>query len=181
MRQPKALLDVAGEPFLARVIRAFRAAGCDPVLVVTGPDATPIEAVARSEGARPERNDDYESGQLTSLCAGIRALPNHSEAVLMTPVDHPLFDPKPIRGLLESAAGGRLPLAVPLRDGRRGHPIYIHRSVFAEFLALGPGATARDLIRADPARVLEVPSESPAFFMNLNEPDDLDTLPHFLP
>ncbi len=186
MGASKALLDVAGCPFLVRVIRSFRAAGCDPVHVVSGHEPELLEQVAEAEFARGVRNARHAEGQITSLTAGIRSLPHTIEGFLMTPVDHPLFDPAPVRAFLGAALAGGKPLAVPVSEsGRRGHPLFVHRSLFPEFLAIEDdpesGLTARDVIRRDPARVLEVPGASPAFYTNLNEPADLGRLEEFLP
>lgn len=187
----KAMLDVAGCPFLVRVIRSFRAAGCDPVHIVTGHAPDLLEQVAEAEFAHTVRNERYAEGQTVSLAAGIRALPHTIEGFLMTPVDHPLFDPAPLRAFLSAALASGHQLAVPVgNDGRRGHPLFVHRSVFPEFLALDcddaggtvdKPLTARDVIRRDAARVLEVPSKNPAFFTNLNVPADLGRLEDFLP
>ena len=128
MRTSKALLDVAGVPFLARVIRSFRAAACEPVHVVTGHAPELLEQIALAEFAHAVRNERHAEGQLTSLAAGIRSLPHTIEGFLVTPVDHPLFDPAPVRVFLQAALAGGKPLAVPAGEsGRRGHPLYVHR------------------------------------------------------
>ncbi len=149
MGAPKALLELAGETFLDRLIALFHA-HCSPVVVVTGYDAGNVEAgVRRARQAHFVRNAAYRLGQLSSLQCGLRALPEDSEGVLFTPVDYPAIQAGTVARLVERFKR-RVPhelIVVPRCAGRRGHPVLCARELFSEILALPAEAQARDVIR----------------------------------
>ena len=72
---PKQLLDYHGEPFVSRVARTALAAGLSPVVVVTGANAVPIEAALAGPNVHIARNDDWQSGQSSSIRLGLQSLP----------------------------------------------------------------------------------------------------------
>jgi molybdenum cofactor cytidylyltransferase len=61
--------------------------------------------------------------------------------VIFTLVDHPLVEPRTVAVLAESDAA----FAVATYNGKRGHPIAFDGSLIPEFLAAGPGDSARDV------------------------------------
>jgi CTP:molybdopterin cytidylyltransferase MocA len=155
MGSPKALLEFRGETFLDRLIDLF-AAFCAPVVVVLGCESDRIRsAVKRPERAVFAQNSDYQLGQLSSMQCGLRMIPETTEGVLFTLVDHPNVQPSTLRALLEAPLA---PLAIPRFDGRRGHPIFFRRELIPEFLALAPDAQARSVVNrhAAQARFVDV-------------------------
>jgi molybdenum cofactor cytidylyltransferase len=150
---PKALLEYRGETFLDRLIGLF-ARRCTPVIVVTGAHAERIRAgCARADEAEFVVNAEWPRGQLTSLQCGLRAVPAAAEGALYTLVDHPAVMESTVAALLEPAAGL---LRIPRRGGRRGHPVWIGRPLFAEFLA--ETGAARDVVHrhVDDTRYFDV-------------------------
>jgi molybdenum cofactor cytidylyltransferase len=67
---------------------------------------------------------------LTSLQAGLRAIPELPERLLFTLVDHPAVETSTIRLLLQSDAA----LAIPRYAGKRGHPVIVSREIALEIL-----------------------------------------------
>jgi len=143
MGSPKALLKYRGETFLDRLARAF-ATRCDPVIVVLGAGAAEIQSRATVPGVRFVVNDDWPTGQTSSMLRGLRDVPADAPGVLFTLVDHPAVAPATIDALL----GGTGRVRIPRFNGRRGHPIWFSRELIPEFLALPRDAAARDVIRA---------------------------------
>jgi molybdate transport repressor ModE-like protein len=62
---------------------------------------------------------------------GLRYLLDKCDKVLFTPVDVPLFTAKTVKTILDSGA----PLAVPMCEGKQGHPILIANELIPEILA----------------------------------------------
>ncbi|HEX2210751.1 MAG TPA: NTP transferase domain-containing protein, partial [Longimicrobium sp.] len=62
------------------------------------------------------------------------------------------------------------PIAVPARDGRRGHPVLFARRVFAELMAPGLPEGARTVIHAHAEELAEVPVE--VLPMDLDTPEE---------
>lgn len=143
MGYPKALLSYQGESFLDRLTGLF-AARCDRVIVVLGAEAERIRAAA-SGPATFVVNPDFRRGMTSSLQCGLRALPEDAEGALFTLVDHPAVAGETLDALL---AGPRPLQRVPRYEGKRGHPVWVRRELFPEFLALGEDGAARDVVHA---------------------------------
>jgi molybdenum cofactor cytidylyltransferase len=155
MGSPKALLVFEGETFLDRLTRVF-SEYCSPVVVVVGAGASRIrEGAAHPERAVFVENPDYPLGQLSSMQAGLRAVPSGGDGVLFTLVDHPNVQ----RGTIEALLAHRdALLAIPRHDGRRGHPVYFSDALRSEFLALPPDGSAKTVVNrhAGEIRYLDV-------------------------
>jgi nicotine blue oxidoreductase len=119
---PKALVEYDGERLLDRGVRLLAEGGCHPVVVVLG------AADAQVRGAVAVRNPGWASGMGSSLRAGLAALPEEAEAVVIALVDQPLIRPGAVRALIEARAG----LAVATYGGRRRNPVLVAREHFAE-------------------------------------------------
>lgn len=166
MASAKALLKYRGETFLDRLVGLF-AERTDPVIVVLGAGAGEIRAAAR----RPASfvlNPGYESGQLSSLQCGLRAVPAAAEGVLLTLVDHPAVAGSTLDALLGADAGGLV--RVPRYRAKRGHPIWFHRSLVGEFLAPPAGATARDIVAAHVSETVYLDLDDPGVTADIDDP-----------
>ena len=73
MGRPKALLPFGQRTFLENILAAIDASSVKDVVVVLGHHREAIESLVRIENS--VFNPDYEKGMITSLQAGIRALP----------------------------------------------------------------------------------------------------------
>jgi molybdenum cofactor cytidylyltransferase len=164
MGRPKALLQVGGETFLSRTIRALRSGGCDPVLVVVpDQDAQLTERLADTAeraGARVLFNSDPGEGPITSLRVAIQELGDSVAGLAYLPVDHPMVRPDTVAALLEAAHGDEAvaALTVPTHRGKRAHPAVFGASLFAELAdpALEGGARAVVHRHLERARLVEV-------------------------
>ena len=174
MGTPKALLRYRGETFLDTLIGRFEAR-CAPVIVVVGAAAQAIRGGA-SRAATFVENEQWRSGQTSSMQCGLRAVPAEAAGVLFTLVDHPAVTMETIDALLEaSAAGGRRTaqpplLCVPRYQGRHGHPIWFSLGLIAEFLALAEPGAARDVVRAHAKETEFVDVEDAGVVTNIDDP-----------
>lgn len=154
MGEPKALAELAGETFLARIVRTLAAAGTAPPVVVT---AAPHETVIRAEAAglpvRWVHNPSPGRGMLSSIQLGLAAQPGECAGALIWPVDVPLVELSTVQALLAAAAGE---LLVPTWQGRGGHPLFVPARLFAEALALSESESLRTLRERHALRRIEV-------------------------
>jgi len=161
---PKALLRYRDETFLDTLTGLF-ALRCDPVIVVLGAHAERI----RERAARPASfvlNPDYVRGMTVSLQCGLRAVPAGAGSVLLTLVDHPAVAPQTLDALI---APPRPLVRVPRYAGRRGHPICFSRDLIGEFLALGNGGSARDVVHAHAAETEFLDLDDPGILADIDD------------
>jgi CTP:molybdopterin cytidylyltransferase MocA len=167
MGAPKALLEIGGVTFAQRLASTFGAV-CDPVILVTGA-VTQIHAAPAVE----VRNPDWQKGQLTSLQAGLQAIPAGAAAAFFTPVDCPLFREETVAMLW--AAFERKPTSafvVPRQGERRGHPVLAGPKAIAELLALPASAQARDVVHRWRSETAYVDVDDPGIFADIDTPAD---------
>jgi molybdenum cofactor cytidylyltransferase len=173
MGRPKALLDFDGRACLDLVLDAVRSAGRP--IVVLGPNHEEIRRRVDLGAVDIVLNLDVDSGQTSSLQAALRRLPAGSAAFLMTPVDVPLVRISEVDALLQAwktGTGRGMSLYVPSHAMKRGHPILCSRELADEFLALPPGASARDVLHRRPDRIAYVEVPDAYVLMDMDTPED---------
>ena len=172
MGAPKALLRFQGETFLERILSTIKTSGIDAVRVVVGRHRSELENAL--PGLPFVYNPNYEQGMSTSVQAGIRSLPEQTEAAVLFLVDHPLVRPKTVEKLIDEFCPGSI--IVPVFGGRRGHPVLFPREALEEILDLKPGQGANTVLHRDPGRVVEVPVDDPGIVRDVDTPEDFEAL-----
>ena len=181
MGTPKPLIDWFGAPLIQRQIEALMDAGVDDVFAVTGSHAADVESALRlrfpalSEGpVNAVRNPDYLSGKITSLKAGLAALPADVESIVVLAVDQP----RPawlIRMVLESHRSTGAPISSPVYDGHGGHPLIFDGTLRAELAAITEeGQGVRQVVQAHANRLNRVEVDSPLARLDMNTPADVE-------
>lgn len=171
MGQAKALLDFDGRLCLDLVLDAVRFAGRP--IVVLGPNHDEIRGRVDLDAVEVVLNLDPAGGQISSLQAALSRLPSDADAFFFLPVDLPLVRAEDVEGLLQSrTANPGAALHIPSHARKRGHPILCARALAAEFLALPPGASARDVVNRLPDRIAYVESREPYVLMDMDAPED---------
>jgi nicotine blue oxidoreductase len=161
--RPKALVQVGDERLVDRAVRTLRAGGADPVVVVLGAALTEVP------GAQVVENPDWASGMGSSLRVGLGALPANAEAVVVALVDQPDVTAEVVARLAAAFAAGA-PVVVSAYGGRRGNPVLLARSTWAEVARLAEGDVgARPFLAAHPELVTAVPCD------DIADPTDIDT------
>jgi molybdenum cofactor cytidylyltransferase len=174
---PKSFLEYRGGTFLSVLYGTLKASPLMAVRVVFGCRAD--EFVARA-GLPPEEvvlNPNYETGMLSSVQAGLGSLENLSpDAVMLFPVDQPAVSVKLIERMIQAFRESGKAVVLPVHDGRRGHPVLFGRSVFAELMCAPHEVGARAVVRAEPARVLELEAGDESVLLDVDTPADYEAL-----
>ena len=127
----KPMLNIGSISVAQRVVATLSQAGVSKIVMVTGYNATALERHLAGNGIIFLRNENYQTTQMfDSVKIGLRYLHDKCDRILFTPVDVPLFTAKTVKAILNSGA----PLAVPMCDGQRGHPILISNALIPEIL-----------------------------------------------
>ncbi|THV35600.1 nucleotidyltransferase family protein [Glycomyces buryatensis] len=171
--QPKALVEYDGRSLLDRAVATLREGGCRQVLAVLGAQAEQAMGAAK-EPFTPVLNRRWGQGMSTSLQAGLAAIPERYDGVVVTLVDLPHIRPEAVRRLIAAADDGA-ELAAATYDGERGHPMFFSRKHFDGIAADAAGDRgARNYLAAKAALVREVPCPGDAG--DIDTPADLTAL-----
>jgi molybdenum cofactor cytidylyltransferase len=170
MGQPKQLLPL-GSGTVVREAAAALVGQVDRVVVVVGHRAD--EVVAALSGCPVEWvvNPDYQAGMLSSVQCGIRASSGAS-AFLICLGDQPGVSSRTVAALVAAARAAGRGIALPVYEGRRGHPVLISAGYAAEILALGAGQGLNAVTRAHADDTLEVAVRDPEVVQDLDTPAD---------
>ncbi|HXJ16580.1 MAG TPA: nucleotidyltransferase family protein [Candidatus Polarisedimenticolia bacterium] len=175
MGTPKALLAYHGKTFVEHLIEVTRHPRVGVTRVVLGAHAQEIRAKVCAAPASIVVNADWQRGQLSSIQAAIRSLPEGgTEGLLLCPVDHPLVSAALVARLIEQFDSSGKAIILPTFHGRRGHPLIFRASLFEELLAASPAVGARQVVWAHAGDVLEVPTLEEGVILNLNDPAALE-------
>jgi molybdenum cofactor cytidylyltransferase len=180
MGRSKALLPLpSGLTFLTHLLGTLRSAAVDDVLVVVGHERESVEAslLQAKLPARVVVNHEYESGQLSSVIAGLNAADDAgTDAMLLTLVDVPLVSAHTVRLVMDRYRSTHVPIVRPVRKGRHGHPVIIDRSLFVAVRALDPAAGLKPLVRENVSPLGEVEVDDDGAFTDIDTPADYQRL-----
>ena len=174
MGRPKALLPYREGTFLEHLIDVTRHPRIGVTRIVLGAGAENIQLAAKLDPSLIVVNSEWEKGQLSSICAGIRSLGGIStDGMVLCPVDHPLVSARLVSDLVERFYAENKAIVVPTYDSRRGHPAIFSSALYAELLAAPLDKGARAVVWAHAADVLEVPTDEEGVVLNINDPQML--------
>ena len=184
MGEPKQLLPFAGKTMLECVIDAFTTPMVGEILVVLGHNAeeiaaklrvgeAPVEpqgATARRE-ARPPKlrivtNAGWKAGMVTSVQAGLRALPAGTRLVLLALADQPRLQNATVKTLMGQFRRGIL---VPSYNGRQGHPLLFAVEYVPEILALDKSLTLKHFLANHPDELTRLIVEDVGVLVDIDD------------
>lgn len=168
---PKALVELDGRTLVERGIALLREAGCAPVVVVIGAQATRVRPFVAADVVLAEQ---WQEGLGASLRAGLAALARGpAEACVVALVDQPFVGIEAVRRLL--AARGQRDAAVATYDSEPGNPVLLGRPVWGEVADLAVGDVgARAWLRANPDRVAHLACDDTGSAADIDCPADLE-------
>ena len=179
MGEDKALLQFAGQSFLAGAIRLLQSA-CDFVVVVTGNNTDLLRPVIYQNSAYVVHNWQPERGQFSSLREGLQAvLDRGRDAACVTLVDRPPARPETLAALkieFMNTVPEKIWAVVPEFQGKHGHPVIFGREMMEVFLRSDPSHNARDVEHEYQSRIQYVPVDDSRVVLNINTPEDYSSL-----
>lgn len=175
MGENKLLLEIDGEALVARAARRAVAAGLSPAVVVLGHQAEAVRAALAGVDCVPVVHPAYEQGIVTSLWAGIDALPAETAAAVVLLADMPFVTAGMIAALVARYRESTAPLVISDYEGVNAPPMLYDRSLFDELRAMDDGRCGKQVVRRhrDEAEVLSWPA---AALADLDTPQDVARL-----
>ena len=170
MKEPKALLQLDGEPAIFTLFNALVRASYEPVVTVTS-SALKEELDTLMFPGRIVVNDETEKGALLSFRLGLQTFSDEYAAALLCPVDHPLVRWETLQKI--KAAASRSHIIVPCYQGKRGHPTLFGQDFWPLLFSLPLEEGARGALHRKPNAVISLDVDDPGVIQNLNSPSDL--------
>ncbi len=171
--KPKQLLTWGNSNIVNATVRTAILAGLDPVIVVLGAFDTLIAATLPSIGLQVVKNHDWETGQSSSLKAGVQVLPVDCDGVLFLLADQPQVNAHLIDALLFEANLGAQAVA-PMIDGRRANPVYFRRDVFPLLNTVTGDQGGKAVMREVSVKYVDWLDETQA--LDIDNPEDYESL-----
>jgi molybdenum cofactor cytidylyltransferase len=174
--KPKQLLDWRGEPFIRAVVKTALEAGLSSVEVVTGANAEDVTATVSDLPVKFAHNQEWQSGQASSIKAGIASIENKVGAAIFLLADQPQITPPILHALMDEHAATLSPIIAPLILEQRGNPVLFDRVTFQDLMNLegdvgGRGIFSRHRVNYltwhDDALLLDV--DTPEHYQHLKD------------
>lgn len=174
MGQPKVLMHWSGrKTILEQILEQLMLARVPNVTVVTGHRAGEVGAMALRAGAAVTHNAHFATGEmLSSLKAGLQAMPPHVSAALVVLGDQPRIQARVVAQVLNGYAEGIGDIVAPSYKMRRGHPILIDRRYWPEILALPEHGSLRDILNQYKDRIGYVTVDTDSVLGDVDTPDE---------
>lgn len=172
--QNKLLAPIGDRPMVAHVVDAALTSSAHPVLVVTGHEAEDVRAALAETPVSWVHNPDFATGLSTSIKAGLAALPEAVDGVLVCLGDMPGISAAVLDTLIEALdpLHGKT-IVVPRVDGRRGNPILWERRHIAEMMGITGDTGAKAMLNRHADHVVEVDVHDDAVLIDFDTPEAL--------
>ena len=173
----KLLAPFDGRAMVRHVVEQLAGSSVRSIVVVTGHEAERVREALDGAGASFVHNPAYREGLSGSIRAGLAALPDSAEAVLVCLGDMPLVTSEHVERIVAAfdPDEGR-EICVPVFEGKRGNPALFARRFFAEMAAVRGDAGARHLIGEYEEYVCEVAMDDRAVLVDVDSPEALRAL-----
>jgi molybdenum cofactor cytidylyltransferase len=178
MGRPKLLLPFGEGTIVGALVASLRAAGVETIALVTAPGDTALQEWARAAGVLAAVNPEPERGMLSTIRAGIAALGGAAalamagETLLVSPADLPSVRPETIAEVVRRREAASAPLALPVWQGRHGHPLAIAPELIAEIGTLDPAVGLKQLRDRHAAATLWIEVDDPGAVEDVDTPED---------
>jgi molybdenum cofactor cytidylyltransferase len=167
----KLLMNLHGKPMVARTVANIAKSAAQPIIVVTGNDGEKIGHALQGLPVSFAANPRYAEGLSTSLKAGLAALPEGIDGVLVCLADMPAVTPAAIAKLVAAfnPVEGRA-IVVPVFEGKRGNPVLFAEAYVAEMRGADGDTGARALLSAHAEAVYEVEMDDAGVLADADTP-----------
>ncbi|MBN6189034.1 nucleotidyltransferase family protein [Aneurinibacillus sp. BA2021] len=174
----KQLLPLDGSYMLEHVIARAQMVEFTDIIAVIGREAERIQQLITVADGRFRWcvNPSFRQGQSTSLKAGMRAIPDEAEGVMIFLGDQPFISEKTVRQVYEQGCAllrtehGAFAVQPSFQE-TPGHPVFFGRPLRSAFLQLNGDQGAKPILQQLDVRVL-LPVQDEAILIDLDTPED---------
>jgi molybdenum cofactor cytidylyltransferase len=180
MGEAKQLLRLGESTVLGQTIENVRrSAVVDDIVLVLGASAEAIRRLLPAsllQDLKVVVNPVYEEGMASSLRAGLSALDPQVDAALIVLADQPFVRPETLDQIGRMHRQTQAQIVIPSYRGRRGNPVLLDRSVFAEVMALEGDIGCRAIFSSHTERTVKLQVEDEGILLDIDNQGDYDRL-----
>lgn len=155
---PKMLLPFDGDTMIGKVLNCIEQSEVDEKILVLGANRELISDAVRDHKLITCINYNYKEGMLSSVIAGIGAVPAGIEAVIVFQGDQPLINAATINLIINTFRKCGNGIVVPVVNCKRGHPLLISSRYFDIIKGLDKNIGLRSLLELYSDDIFEVSS-----------------------
>jgi molybdenum cofactor cytidylyltransferase len=171
--EAKQLAVFRGETFIRHIIAATIEAGCAPVIVVVGEEASQITLELTGLAASIVLHPHWSIGLGSSIGVGVQHLIDsaaEADAAVLLACDQPFVNAATLRQLIQSRLTSGKPIVASAYAGTLGIPALFDRSCFPDLLQLKGDSGAKGIIFSRQHDV--APFNFPAAAIDIDTPAD---------
>lgn len=149
MGSPKATLVWKGKTFLNALIQVSIDCELNPIVVVLGAKSKVISKTIKSgsKNLRIVTNEEWKSGQASSLIKGINILTEDIDGALILLVDQPQVSQSHLENLLETFYICKKPIIITKEGDKLSPPTLIGKKLFSRVAMLRGDEGAKKLLK----------------------------------
>jgi molybdenum cofactor cytidylyltransferase len=181
---PKQLVKLKNKYLIEWVLDAALASRLDRVVLVVGHEHQKIIQALGPKATHPRlqvvTNLRYRAGQSSSLQTGLLEIQARSSSVMFLLGDQPMLKTATIDHILDRFRHSEKDICVPVWKGKRGNPTIFSRAMYCNLMAIEGDIGARQIIRANPERVLSIKMDDPLSFLDIDSPQGYEDVQRLL-
>src|SRR5690606_27667182 len=136
---------------------AMSASKLRATVAVIGHQSQRVRAALEGSDVRLVDNPDYVTGLASSLKVGVKALPPDAAGALIALGDMPGVTTQDVDRLIEAFLGARgTSIVRATHAGKRGNPVILPASLFADVMDLAGDTGARHLVETSDLPIIDV-------------------------
>jgi molybdenum cofactor cytidylyltransferase len=171
----KLLMPVGEKPVIRRTVCNLLRSQPQETVVVVGFEAPAVTEALAGLPIRVHLNARFEEGQMTSVAAGVAALREPADAVMVCLGDMALLTGADYRELAQRFAQlTDRSILVPQYQGQRGNPVVFSSGRIPDVIKGRSNPGCRKLIADHPDDVYAYQAPHDRFVMDLDTPEDYD-------
>lgn len=174
--QNKMLFEVDGTAIIRRTVSTVSSAQLGDAVLVSGKDTADVLKACEGVDIRHIENPTPWAGMGTSLAAGANAISEDMEAFFVVLGDMPFLKSETITQMAEAfdpKSGNDI--AVPIHNGRRGHPVLFAKKYLTRLRALTGDQGARALLIEHPERIQAIVVDDAGTLVDIDKLEDATT------
>ncbi len=172
--EAKQVLNWKGEPFVRVVAQTALRAGLSSVIVITGAHAEQVESAVHDLDVKMVHNQNWESGQGSSIREGVRTIPNECGGAIFLLADQPQVNTSILHALIEKHAEALYPIVAPMVFDRRANPVLFDRTTFPDLMTIEGDTGGRAIFHKH--RVEYLPWHDDGLLLDVDTPEQYQRL-----